>query len=281
VDGVTEQDEQGAGVVASTRTQADLSSRPGSRADGGLLDELLDLDGRKLVSIAPIEPVSAPSTRVGWLVAWAPGQAPTVEFSGNHRGPLAARSIIPLHPKQAAEAIADRRGVLLTFEDGRPDAPIITGLLQPLIHLGEPEPKPEDPSIPLPEPEPLPEPTPEPTPEPDPIAPPVPAPEFEPHIQPEFEPPDPRPEFEPHTVPEFEPPDLERGEVELDAGTAELDARVDGRRIEIEAADEIVLRCGEASIVLRRNGRVVIRGTYIETRSRGVNRVKGGSVEIN
>ena len=56
---------------------------------------------------------------------------------------------------------------------------------------------------------------------------------------------------------------------------------VDGRRVLLDAQDEIVLRCGEASITLRRNGRVVIRGAYVETRSRGVNRVKGGSVQIN
>jgi hypothetical protein len=55
----------------------------------------------------------------------------------------------------------------------------------------------------------------------------------------------------------------------------------DGRRVEVEAADELVLRCGQASIVLRRNGRVVIRGTYVETRAKGVNRIKGGSVLIN
>lgn len=55
----------------------------------------------------------------------------------------------------------------------------------------------------------------------------------------------------------------------------------DGKRVEVEAADELVLRCGQASIVLRRNGRVVIRGTYVETRAKGVNRIKGGSVLIN
>jgi hypothetical protein len=59
------------------------------------------------------------------------------------------------------------------------------------------------------------------------------------------------------------------------------EARVDGRRVVLEAQDEIELRCGEASIILRRNGRVVIRGVYVETRSRGVNRIKGGSVQIN
>ncbi len=73
---------------------------------------------------------------------------------------------------------------------------------------------------------------------------------------------------------------------EAPGGTAEppakeLHARVDGKRITITALDEIELVCGEASITLRRNGRVVIRGAYVETRSRGVNRVKGGSVQIN
>ena len=59
------------------------------------------------------------------------------------------------------------------------------------------------------------------------------------------------------------------------------EALIDGRRVVLEARDEIVLRCGEASITLRRNGRVVIRGAYVETSAKGVNRVKGGSVKIN
>jgi hypothetical protein len=66
------------------------------------------------------------------------------------------------------------------------------------------------------------------------------------------------------------------------AGAARaITARVDGKQVVIDAQDEIVLRCGDASITLRRNGRVVIRGAYVETRSRGVNRIKGGSVQIN
>ena len=60
-----------------------------------------------------------------------------------------------------------------------------------------------------------------------------------------------------------------------------LEARVDGRRVELEKRDEIVLRCGEASITLRRNGRIVIHGIQVETKARGVNRIKGGSVSIN
>jgi hypothetical protein len=285
-----------------------------AQAKSGLLNELLDLDldGRNstvAVASAPAGqtgPAPYLSTRVGRFVAWAFGEAPTVEFAGNDRGPLAARSIIALDPSLVAAAIADHRGVLLTFEDGRADAPIITGLLQPLIRLSpEPEPPKPKPEPPRPTPEPdkpgpiSPEPpepiSPQPT---EPAGPSQPGPEFEPPSGPEFEPPSepgfeprPGPEFEPLTEPQFEPqpepefdPTREPDQVEFDAGTAELgplDMRVDGRRVEIEAADEIVLRCGQASIVLRRNGRVVIRGTYVETRSRGVNRIKGGSVEIN
>ena len=60
-----------------------------------------------------------------------------------------------------------------------------------------------------------------------------------------------------------------------------VEALVDGKRVVIDGQDEIVLRCGKASITLRRNGRVIIRGTYVETRAEGVNRIKGGSVQIN
>lgn len=60
-----------------------------------------------------------------------------------------------------------------------------------------------------------------------------------------------------------------------------LEAVVDGRSVVFDAKDEIVLRCGEASITLRRNGRIVVRGTHVETRSKGVNRIKGGVVRIN
>ncbi len=59
------------------------------------------------------------------------------------------------------------------------------------------------------------------------------------------------------------------------------EALIDGRRVVLEGKDEIVLRCGAASITLRRNGRLVVRGAYVETRAEGVNRIKGGSVKIN
>ncbi len=55
----------------------------------------------------------------------------------------------------------------------------------------------------------------------------------------------------------------------------------DGRRVEISATDEIVLRCGESSITLRHDGKIELRGDYVLSRSSGVNRIQGGTVEVN
>jgi Domain of unknown function (DUF6484) len=55
----------------------------------------------------------------------------------------------------------------------------------------------------------------------------------------------------------------------------------DGERLELTAQQEIVLRCGEASIMLTRAGKVLIRGAYVSSHSKGVNKIKGGAVHIN
>jgi hypothetical protein len=52
-------------------------------------------------------------------------------------------------------------------------------------------------------------------------------------------------------------------------------------RLELTAEKEIVLRVGDASITLTRAGKIILRGTYVLSRSSGVNRIKGGSVQIN
>ena len=49
----------------------------------------------------------------------------------------------------------------------------------------------------------------------------------------------------------------------------------------ITAKDRLVLRCGKASITLTRAGKVLIEGAYVLSRSTGVNRVKGGTVQLN
>ena len=56
---------------------------------------------------------------------------------------------------------------------------------------------------------------------------------------------------------------------------------LDKKRLVFTAEQEIVLRCGKASITLTRAGKVLIRGAYVLNRSSGVNRIKGGSVQIN
>ncbi|PRP96565.1 hypothetical protein ENSA5_36410 [Enhygromyxa salina] len=55
----------------------------------------------------------------------------------------------------------------------------------------------------------------------------------------------------------------------------------DGERVYVEADKQLVLSCGEASITLQADGRVLVRGTYVETRAKGVNRIRGGAVAIN
>lgn len=62
------------------------------------------------------------------------------------------------------------------------------------------------------------------------------------------------------------------------AVTAERDG---GRRLDLTAEREVTLRCGKASITLTEAGKVLIRGTYVSSRSSGVNKIKGGSVQLN
>lgn len=56
---------------------------------------------------------------------------------------------------------------------------------------------------------------------------------------------------------------------------------IDGQRIDLTAREQITLRCGKASITMTRAGKVIIRGTYVSSKSSGANRIKGGSVQIN
>jgi hypothetical protein len=63
----------------------------------------------------------------------------------------------------------------------------------------------------------------------------------------------------------------------------ELPAQVqaDGERLIVNAKEQLVLRCGKASITLTKAGKVLIEGSYLSSRSSGVNRIKGGSVQLN
>jgi len=60
-----------------------------------------------------------------------------------------------------------------------------------------------------------------------------------------------------------------------------LSVECDGQRVVISAEQELVLRCGKASIHLRSDGRVRIRGTDVVSRASATNRLRGGNVQIN
>ena len=75
-------------------------------------------------------------------------------------------------------------------------------------------------------------------------------------------------------------PALQAGADENASAHAHM-ATVDGKRVVIEGQEEIVLKCGEASITLTKAGKIIIRGKYLLNRSAGVNRIMGGSVQIN
>jgi uncharacterized protein DUF6484 len=60
-----------------------------------------------------------------------------------------------------------------------------------------------------------------------------------------------------------------------------LSVEIDGGRLILTAEREITLRCGKASLTLTRAGKVLISGAYVSSRSSGVNRMKGGSIQLN
>lgn len=62
---------------------------------------------------------------------------------------------------------------------------------------------------------------------------------------------------------------------------AQVEVDADGQRLVVSAKEQMVLRCGKASITLTKTGKVLIEGSYVLSRSTGVNRVKGGSVQLN
>jgi hypothetical protein len=63
--------------------------------------------------------------------------------------------------------------------------------------------------------------------------------------------------------------------------TRQVEVESDGERLIVNAKEQLVLRCGKASITLTKAGKVLVQGTYVSNRSSGVMRIKGGSVQLN
>lgn len=53
------------------------------------------------------------------------------------------------------------------------------------------------------------------------------------------------------------------------------------RTLKVAAGEELTIECGKSKIHLRADGRIEIRGEHLVSRSRGPNKVKGGSVHLN
>jgi hypothetical protein len=68
---------------------------------------------------------------------------------------------------------------------------------------------------------------------------------------------------------------------EARSGPQPVEVKVDEDILTLSAKKEIVLRCGKASITLTSAGKLLIQGEYVVSRSSGVNKIRGGSVQIN
>ena len=71
------------------------------------------------------------------------------------------------------------------------------------------------------------------------------------------------------------------GGVAFDERPGQVELLADGERLVVTAKEQLVLRCGKASITLTKAGKVLIDGEYVSSRSSGVNRLRGGSVQLN
>ena len=69
--------------------------------------------------------------------------------------------------------------------------------------------------------------------------------------------------------------------IALSNGQEPKEVMLDSKRVTLEAQEEILLKCGEGSITVRKDGKIIIKGTHLLSRASGPNRIKGGSVQIN
>jgi uncharacterized protein DUF6484 len=56
---------------------------------------------------------------------------------------------------------------------------------------------------------------------------------------------------------------------------------LDAKELELSADRQITLRCGKSSIILTHDGRIVIRGEHLLSRATSVNRIRGGTIQLN
>lgn len=66
-----------------------------------------------------------------------------------------------------------------------------------------------------------------------------------------------------------------------DAAPGHLEVSVDGETVVLSADRRIELRCGKSSLILTREGRVVLKGAHVVSRSSGPNKLKGATIALN
>jgi hypothetical protein len=66
-----------------------------------------------------------------------------------------------------------------------------------------------------------------------------------------------------------------------EAAGGQLEVMIDGESLRLTAQNQIELRCGKASLVLRQSGRIIVNGTHVVTSSTGPVKIKGATVAIN
>jgi len=55
----------------------------------------------------------------------------------------------------------------------------------------------------------------------------------------------------------------------------------DGEVVRVTGGERIELRCGSASLIMEKDGRITLRGTRLVSHASGTNRIRGGSVQLN
>jgi hypothetical protein len=73
----------------------------------------------------------------------------------------------------------------------------------------------------------------------------------------------------------------ERIEPDVEIKHTPLHSIVDDEQVILNAKRKIELRCGKGSITITPDGKIVLRGTHLLSRSSGPLRIKGGHVDIN
>jgi len=62
---------------------------------------------------------------------------------------------------------------------------------------------------------------------------------------------------------------------------ADTNVEVDGHRLSFEGRESVEASCGQASITLRADGQVIVKGTRLMSRASETNKIRGATVLIN